>query len=219
MQGHGGKCPTGLCCSIWGWCGTTSDYCAPKNCQRQCPAQYPEGRCGWQADGKSCPTATGQCCSIWGWCGTTPDYCAPENCQSHCKLPSPPPPPPSPPPPPPALPYPQCGIKKGGGKCIKTGECCSIWGWCGTTNEYCSPGYCQKQCPGPYPEGRCGWQANGKSCPTGTGQCCSNGGWCGTTSDYCAPVNCQSQCNTTTTLTSSLKNRMRGIGSFMLNIV
>ncbi|KAL3374956.1 hypothetical protein AABB24_006446 [Solanum stoloniferum] len=116
------------------------------------------------------------------------------------------------------LPYPQCGLKKGGGKCIKTGECCSIWGWCGTTNEYCSPGYCQKQCPGPYPEGRCGWQANGKSCPTGTGQCCSNGGWCGTTSDYCAPVNCQAQCNTTT-LTSPIKNRMRGIESFMLNIV
>nr|Q9S8M0.2 RecName: Full=Chitin-binding lectin 1; AltName: Full=PL-I; Flags: Precursor [Solanum tuberosum] len=261
MKKGGGKCiKTGECCSIWGWCGTTNAYCSPGYCQKQCPGPYPEGRCGWQANGKSCPTGTGQCCSNGGWCGTTSDYCASKNCQSQCKLPSPPPPPPppsppppsppsppppspppppppsppppsppppspspppppaSPPPPPPALPYPQCGIKKGGGKCIKTGECCSIWGWCGTTNAYCSPGYCQKQCPGPYPEGRCGWQANGKSCPTGTGHCCSNAGWCGTTSDYCAPVNCQAQCNTTT-LTSPIKNRMRGIESFMLNVV
>ncbi|KAL3343207.1 hypothetical protein AABB24_026988, partial [Solanum stoloniferum] len=257
LQKGGGKCiKTGECCSIWGWCGITLDYCAPKNCQSQCklpsppppppsppppsppppsppppspsppppppsppppPPALPYPQCGLQKGGGKC-IKTGECCSIWGWCGITLDYCAPKNCQSQCKLPSPPPPPPSPPPPPPALPYPQCGLQKGGGKCIKTGDCCSIWGWCGTTNEYCSPGYCQKQCPGPYPEGRCGWQADGKSCPIGTGQCCSNTGWCGTTSDYCASQHCQSQCNTTT-ITSPIKNPMRGIQSFMLNVV
>ncbi|KAG5618580.1 hypothetical protein H5410_018404 [Solanum commersonii] len=112
----------------------------------------------------------------------------------------------------------RCGMQGHGGKC-PTGLCCSIWGWCGTTSDYCSPGYCQRQCPGPYQQGRCGWQADGGACPTSTGQCCSNAGWCGTTSDYCAPVNCQSQCNTTTLITSPIKNPMRGIQSFKLNVV
>ncbi|KAK6795474.1 hypothetical protein RDI58_008927 [Solanum bulbocastanum] len=70
---------------------------------------------------------------------------------------------PAPPPPPPPPPQYRCGMQKGCRKCNTTGDCCSIWGWCGPTYEYCSPGYCQMQCPGPYPEGRCGWQADGKS--------------------------------------------------------
>ena len=27
------KCPNNQCCSTHGWCGTTNDYCAKKNCQ------------------------------------------------------------------------------------------------------------------------------------------------------------------------------------------
>ncbi|KAM1261492.1 hypothetical protein TB2_026378 [Malus domestica] len=34
-QAGGAVCPNGLCCSQYGWCGTTSDYCAT-GCQSQC---------------------------------------------------------------------------------------------------------------------------------------------------------------------------------------
>ncbi|WMV21817.1 hypothetical protein MTR67_015202 [Solanum verrucosum] len=36
MQAGGRKCPTGLCCSSSGWCGTTEYYCAKQWCQSQC---------------------------------------------------------------------------------------------------------------------------------------------------------------------------------------
>ncbi|MCD7472739.1 hypothetical protein HAX54_014071 [Datura stramonium] len=35
-QAGGRKCPTGVCCSFSGWCGTTSLYCDPYYCQSQC---------------------------------------------------------------------------------------------------------------------------------------------------------------------------------------
>ncbi|KAJ4845786.1 Endochitinase A [Turnera subulata] len=34
-QANNAVCPNGLCCSEFGWCGTTTDYCG-KNCQSQC---------------------------------------------------------------------------------------------------------------------------------------------------------------------------------------
>lgn len=34
-QAGGGKCPGGICCSQFGWCGSTSDYCGA-GCQSQC---------------------------------------------------------------------------------------------------------------------------------------------------------------------------------------
>lgn len=37
-QAGGRKCPNGVCCSIWGWCGTTLAYCSPNYCQSQCKA-------------------------------------------------------------------------------------------------------------------------------------------------------------------------------------
>eukprot|EP00833_Pecoramyces_ruminatium_P011805 jgi/Orpsp1_1/1185837/evm.model.c7180000095546.1 len=30
--GEYGSCPEGQCCSQWGWCGTTSAYCAASGC-------------------------------------------------------------------------------------------------------------------------------------------------------------------------------------------
>ncbi|KAG5618576.1 hypothetical protein H5410_018400 [Solanum commersonii] len=94
-QAVGRKCPNGMCCSKYGWCGTTLAHCSPKNCQSQCkipsppppspppPPSFPQGRCGNQAAGIKCPT--GLCCSKHGWCGTTSAYCAPGKCQSQCK--------------------------------------------------------------------------------------------------------------------------------------
>ncbi|KAK8518666.1 hypothetical protein V6N13_018055 [Hibiscus sabdariffa] len=36
-QNHGIPCPGGLCCSHYGWCGTTDDYClVEKGCQMNC---------------------------------------------------------------------------------------------------------------------------------------------------------------------------------------
>ncbi|PRQ47265.1 putative chitinase [Rosa chinensis] len=34
-QAGGATCPNGLCCSEYGWCGSTAEYCT-KNCQSQC---------------------------------------------------------------------------------------------------------------------------------------------------------------------------------------
>lgn len=40
----------------------------------------------------------------------------------------------------------QCGRQAGGALC-PGGQCCSQYGWCGTTADYCSTG-CQSQCGG-----------------------------------------------------------------------
>ena len=39
----------------------------------------------------------------------------------------------------------QCGWQAGGALCLQ-GYCCSKYGWCGTTAEYCTD--CQSQCGG-----------------------------------------------------------------------
>ncbi|CAL5341207.1 unnamed protein product [Camellia sinensis] len=39
-QAEGALCPGGLCCSKFGWCGTTYDYCGP-DCQSQCSITPP----------------------------------------------------------------------------------------------------------------------------------------------------------------------------------
>lgn len=45
-QAGGAICPNGLCCSQYGWCGSTYEYCSPEvNCQSNCwsaPAPGPE---------------------------------------------------------------------------------------------------------------------------------------------------------------------------------
>ncbi|KAK6096253.1 hypothetical protein MT418_004105 [Batrachochytrium dendrobatidis] len=86
-----------------------------------------------------------------------------------------------------------------GGNCPSEGrncgnECCSQYGWCGTTNDYCGLG-CQSAF------GRCdngnrnGGGGNGGKCPNAGrncgSECCSRYGYCGTTNDYCGG-GCQS---------------------------
>jgi len=89
-----------------------------------------------------------------------------------------------------------CGMNKG--KC-PDGECCSRFGWCGTSEKHCLVsngcqskfGNCILLTPSPdlpiSTNGRCG-EKYGK-CPSG--QCCSRYGWCGKSSDYC-DIGCQS---------------------------
>ncbi|KAJ0249409.1 hypothetical protein HA466_0149070 [Hirschfeldia incana] len=207
-QAGGALCPNGLCCSKYGFCGSTPPYCT-NGCQSQChyhtttlapppPDPYlPVPQCGHEAGGALCPN--GLCCSKEGYCGTTEPYCGP-GCQSQCDYV---PPPTAPPPPDPYVPVPQCGHEANGTLC-PNGLCCSKEGYCGTTKPYCGPG-CQSQCnyvppptspppPDPYhPVEQCGRQANGTLCPNGL--CCSKWGWCGDTPPYCdLDKGCQSQC-------------------------
>ncbi|XP_010544254.1 PREDICTED: endochitinase-like isoform X2 [Tarenaya hassleriana] len=123
-QYGGALCRNGQCCSQWGWCGTSDDYCG-NGCQSQCHGPLPPSpakQCGWQNGGALCPD--GQCCSQWGWCGASDDYCG-KGCQSQCDVE-------------------QCGWQNGGTLC-PNGKCCSQWGWCGISNAHCGEG-CQSQC-------------------------------------------------------------------------
>ncbi|CAM6109567.1 unnamed protein product [Calypogeia fissa] len=82
---------------------------------------------------------------------------------------------------------PECGPLAGGVQCAPGFGCCSIYGYCGTTDAYCVQGTtCESQCatqntPAP---GSC--TKNDVCIATvGTGACCSKYGFCGITSDYC----------------------------------
>ncbi|PMD33173.1 carbohydrate-binding module family 18 [Hyaloscypha variabilis F] len=52
-------CAPGLCCSIYDYCGTGSDYCQVGSC----------------TGGVGGTCAPGLCCSIWGYCGVGYGYC------------------------------------------------------------------------------------------------------------------------------------------------
>ncbi|OUM60927.1 carbohydrate esterase family 4 protein [Piromyces sp. E2] len=77
------------------------------------------------------------------------------------------------------------------------GQCCSQWGWCGTTSAYCGVG-CLPEfgiCDEigdidsmTTVDGQCG-HGHGQ-CPEG--QCCSSAGWCGLDERYCLD-GCQSE--------------------------
>jgi len=182
-----GKCPSGQCCSKYGWCGTKDNYCKPES---GCQSEY--GTCKTNDDSKkisnnnrcgkdygSCPS--GQCCSKYGWCGTDDKYClAAKGCNPEfgkCKD---------------AYPVStdgKCG--KDSGRC-PSDKCCSKYGYCGTSDKYCS---IDKGCQSLFgrctsstktemktsTNGKCG-KEDGK-CPSG--QCCSKYGWCGTSSKHC----------------------------------
>jgi len=129
-----GVCSDGTCCSRFGWCGTSSEHC--------------EGSCGNGSRGDGV-CASGECCSEWGWCGTS---------SAHCN------PPPVPPPTPVAGPPPgqnggTCGNGSRGDGICPSGECCSEWGWCGTSSAHCNnpqpnppPVPPPTQAPGPNPQ-------------------------------------------------------------------
>jgi len=78
-----GKCPSGECCSKYGWCGTSDKHCK-SGCQSEfgtCKSSVKistNDRCG-KEDG-TCPS--GKCCSKYGWCGTSDRHCkANQGCQ------------------------------------------------------------------------------------------------------------------------------------------
>jgi len=129
-------CPTNQCCSKKGYCGTSSAYCGT-GCQTgfgKCSSSSTStststistnGKCGPNNGGTVCPS--GQCCSKYGYCGTSDDYCvtycisgygscksSTSNISSDGK----------------------CGSSNGNKVC-PSGECCSKYGYCGTSNDHC----------------------------------------------------------------------------------
>ncbi|PNW83258.1 hypothetical protein CHLRE_05g233304v5 [Chlamydomonas reinhardtii] len=152
-----GQCPgstggSGQCCSEFGYCGTGEQFCGPR-CRGGPCIQYPSPppappqpppACGsGQVGGGLCADPT-QCCSLagWcgvgadcaaGWCGVGSDYCGLGCKGGPCVVYSPPPP----------GTLPLCGGGAvNGGQCQYPGDCCSQWGWCGTSADHCGAG-CQ----------------------------------------------------------------------------
>jgi peptidoglycan/xylan/chitin deacetylase (PgdA/CDA1 family) len=97
-----------------------------------------------------------------------------------------------------------CGTQSGATCAGSTfGNCCSQYGWCGSSADHCSAG-CNSRfgtcsggstspspAPAPAPvakvstDGTCGSQG-GPTCAGSTfGNCCSQYGWCGSTADHC----------------------------------
>jgi hypothetical protein len=141
-----GHCGRGYCCSKYGWCGLTEDFCEPNSCQpdygvcwykqrSKTSITSVSGRCGYHYG--SCPD--GLCCSKYGWCGSTDAYCDADKCQvdyGSCKNFS--------------NKFDDTVIRddgrcgKGVGRCGH-GTCCSKYGWCGNTAAYCKvDSGCQK---------------------------------------------------------------------------
>ncbi|KAG4091202.1 hypothetical protein H8356DRAFT_1408109 [Neocallimastix lanati (nom. inval.)] len=161
-----------------------------------------DGKCGKENGNTKCPN--NECCSQYGYCGTTKAYCG-TGCQSEfgrCnasnannqtkptttvaavvpttssqKIST----------------DGKCGKENGNTKCPNN-ECCSQYGYCGTTNGYCGAG-CQSEF------GQCGNSdetipiEDDRECGEGIGSCgkgfcCSEYGYCGSTIDYCG-TGCQ----------------------------
>ncbi|OUM62216.1 carbohydrate-binding module family 18 protein, partial [Piromyces sp. E2] len=227
------------CCSFFSQCGESVDYCGIgcklgdclpgyENKTRQfliCNALNIQNRCS-----KDCPCVDGACCSKDGFCGTTKEFCAKSNKMVFNKnvtlltvplhitttattttttiartTTSP-------------TPSPTLKIVPGMcgpniGKC-EGDQCCSEYGWCGTTRGHC---YISHGCQPKY--GVCVDSFNTNSTTTTTtttttteeatekkstlatsvtgkcgedygvcpkGQCCSKHGWCGKGHGYCA---------------------------------
>jgi len=130
-----GKCPSDECCSKYGWCGHSEQHCS---IDQGCLSEFGKcnvntstnGRCGKEY-GK-CPK--NECCSKYGWCGHSEQHCSvDQGCKSE---------------------FGKCTSTNTkistNGQCDKehgrcpSGSCCSKYGWCGKTSDYCGSG-CQSE--------------------------------------------------------------------------
>ena len=60
--GNGDCADRSMCCSEWGWCGTSAEYCSRTPCGN-----------GYVGNGDCADRS--MCCSEWGYCGTSAEYC------------------------------------------------------------------------------------------------------------------------------------------------
>jgi len=110
-----GNCPTGKCCSKYGWCGKTSDYC---DIAKGCQSEF--GQCNNTTTKKTTTTTTTTTTKkttkktkkTTTTATTTTKKTEPTVSTTG-----------------------QCG--NGYGKC-PNGECCSKYGWCGKSNKHCA---------------------------------------------------------------------------------
>ncbi|CAL3967877.1 unnamed protein product [Diplocarpon coronariae] len=166
------KAYVGGCCSQYGWCGNSADYCGT-GCISGCsqpPTPSPvsntaprgDGQCGAKYGGATCDSmgAYGGCCSQYGFCGTTDGHCLVANgCQNGCKNDDAASATTSGEPvidPVKTSMAPEstatarvttdgtCGSSNGNTICAGSdyGNCCSMYGFCGSTSAHCGAG-CQ----------------------------------------------------------------------------
>jgi len=92
-NGAGNRCADGFCCSKYGYCGNTDEYCVGNlGDWRTTPCTLTSGKCyksssglnlngkvnanaacGQNSPGSRCPNEN--CCSTYGYCGTTDAHC------------------------------------------------------------------------------------------------------------------------------------------------
>ncbi|KAJ1984100.1 hypothetical protein H4R33_004506 [Dimargaris cristalligena] len=147
------SCPGSQCCSQWGFCGVGDGFCGAgckngpcsgnggSNPQPTSTSTAPtkptnistDGTCG--AD-KSCPGS--QCCSQWGFCGVGDGFCGAGCKNGPCSGNGGDNPQPTSTSTPPTKPT---NISTDGScsasKACPSGQCCSIWGFCGTGPSFC----------------------------------------------------------------------------------
>jgi len=196
-----GSCPQGQCCSQFGICGITSEYCENTlGCQSNygsCYASTTNGRCG-RNYGRCLKQY--QCCSQDGYCGEGDYFCG-AGCQSN---------------------YGICGNEEmpedgnvewvteyiteyvykyveevndsrecGPENNCPSGYCCSRYGYCGNTSSFCSVSEgCQPKYGDCYEVVDTAKLINDAECGKGigscvNGECCNKDGHCGTSKEFC----------------------------------
>ncbi|KZM26021.1 chitin binding [Ascochyta rabiei] len=192
------------------------------------------GQCGSVA-GQTCAGTALPCCSLYGYCGGTDIYClTTEGCQTgygNCTAPSQvssssPPTPTS------TVRVSIDGTCGGANGYVcpgsGLGDCCSPYGWCGSSDSHCGAG-CQNAfgiCPGSTPigtaplptstlrvslDGACGGTSGQTCLGSNFGPCCSEYFFCGAEALYCTGA-CQpafGTCNTTPAKRSAPKGNLR----------
>ena len=66
-RGNGRCSDSSMCCSMYGWCGTSPAHCAGTGTE--------VGTCGGGNRGNGICEDTSLCCSQWGWCGRSSAHC------------------------------------------------------------------------------------------------------------------------------------------------
>mmetsp|Transcript_18470 Transcript_18470/g.38287 ORF Transcript_18470/g.38287 Transcript_18470/m.38287 type:complete len:838 (+) Transcript_18470:89-2602(+) len=160
-----GICPIpSECCSQYGFCGTSADHCtkavitttvanilAPST-GGAAPSVY--GTCGGGSVGNGICPNNSECCSQFGYCGTSEEHCANKVGNLGPDVPAQSTGAVSPIPAQPQIPVTTsvpatvanlpvvegtCGLGQvGNGICPNKAECCSQYGFCGTSLEHCT---------------------------------------------------------------------------------
>ncbi|PYH42397.1 uncharacterized protein BP01DRAFT_303398 [Aspergillus saccharolyticus JOP 1030-1] len=143
LGGNGTTClgsSFGDCCSISGYCGSTSDYCTAGICDAThglCVSGNPvslDGLCASQSS-TNATCAGSDCCSVNGYGGSTGEYCGIGTCDSafgNCDTVT-------------VSPDGLCGsMSSVNASCAGSqfGDCCLVNGYCGGSDAYCAAVNC-----------------------------------------------------------------------------